>query len=163
MIAPDQFVGSSTGLRDAVRAAYSAIAADPAAKHPFPVRRQFAETVGYPPDLLASLPAAAVDAFAGVSNVSVFATMAEGGTVLDLGCGAGMDSLIAARQVGPRGRVIGVDFSESMIDRARRAAAKSNTTNVEFWLAGAETLPLESASVDTALINGIFNLNPNRK
>jgi len=153
---------NSAALRLAVRDTYSAVAATPNAQHPFPVGRRFAESVGYFPDLLDSLPASPVDAFAGVSNVSVFAAIPEGATVLDLGCGAGLDSLIASRRVGPRGAVIGVDFSESMIARARCGAADCQATNVEFRIADAERLPLADASVDVAIINGIFNLNPDR-
>src|SRR5574341_871346 len=108
-------------LREGVRQAYSAAAENPQAKHPFPVGRQFAESLGYAPDALAGIPAAAVDTFAGVSNVAVFAEIPPGATVLDRGCGAGLDSLIAARRVGPAGLVIGVDFSEAMLHRARQA------------------------------------------
>jgi SAM-dependent methyltransferase len=149
-------------LREGVRLAYSAVAEDPQMKHPFPVGREFAKSLGYPPELIASLPAAAVDAFAGVSNVSIFADIPKAATVLDLGCGTGLDSLIAARKVGPEGHVIGVDFSQTMLARARQAAAEAGIGNVEFCRADAETLRLEDASIDVALVNGIFNLNPAR-
>ncbi len=149
-------------LRQAVRRAYSAAARLPDVKHPFPVGRGLAVGLGYPPELLESLPSAAVDAFAGVSNVSEFADIPPGARVLDLGCGAGLDSLIAARRVGPRGRVIGTDFSEEMLARAVRAAAESGVRNIAFCLADAERLPLRDGSVDVALVNGIFNLNPGR-
>jgi arsenite methyltransferase len=149
-------------LRDGVRQAYSAAADNPQGEHPFPVGRQFAESLGYPPALLAGLPAMAVEAFAGVSNVAIFADLPAGATVLDLGCGAGLDSLIAVQRVGPAGRVIGLDFSEPMLARARQAAAEAGLNNVEFQQADAENLFLEDASVDAALVNGIFNLNPAR-
>lgn len=149
-------------LRAAVRNAYSAAAVNPSEKHPFPVGRLFAESVGYPLELLDSLPAIAVEAFAGVSNVSLFASIEAGMTVLDMGCGAGLDSLIASRRVGPGGRVIGIDFGETMIDRARTAADASGASNIDFRLAAAEEIPLADSSVDIALVNGIFNLNPDR-
>lgn len=149
-------------LRSAVERAYSAAADHPRDKHAFPVGRAFAESVGYPPELLADLPPDSVDAFAGVSSVSVFASIPAGCTVLDLGCGAGLDSLTAARRVGPAGRVIGIDFSPSMLGRSRRAAA-SLGLNVAFVRADAERLPLPRASIDVALVNGIFNLNPARE
>ena len=149
-------------LRDLVREAYSSAAADPASKHPFPVGRAFAESVGYPGELLDAIPTTAVDGFAGVSNVSLFAEIAEGATVLDLGCGAGLDSLIAARRAGPDGKVYGIDFSPSMLDRARAAAADAGLSNLELRQADAEHLPLSDTSIDVALVNGIFNLNPNR-
>jgi arsenite methyltransferase len=149
-------------LRDGVHQAYSAAAEHPQGEHPFPVGRQFAESLGYPPELLADLPAIAAEAFAGVSNVAIFADISEGATVLDLGCGAGLDSLIAAKQVGPAGRVIGLDFSESMLTRARQSAAEVGLDNTEFRQANAEELFLEDSSIDVALVNGIFNLNPAR-
>lgn len=150
-------------LREGVRRAYSEVAEKPASEHPFPVGREFAVSVGYPPELLAELPVVAVEAFAGLSNVSIFAKIPGGVTVLDLGCGAGLDSLIAARRVGPAGRVIGIDFSQMMLLRARQAAAEAGAENVEFDCAGAERLLLETGSVDVALVNGIFNLNPARE
>jgi arsenite methyltransferase len=149
-------------LREKVHEAYSSAAVRPDDKHPFPVGRAFAESLGYPAPLLDSLPSVTVQAFAGVSNVPLFATIPEGAKVLDLGCGAGLDSLIAARRVGPIGKVIGVDFSTTMLDRARQAAKEAAVQNVSFERADAEHLPLDDASIDVGLVNGIFNLNPAR-
>ncbi len=125
--------------------------------------RHLAENLGYPRELLEGMPSVSVDAFAGVSNVSVFADIPPGVTVLDLGCRAGLDSLIAARRVGPRGRVIGVDFSDSMLARARQGARELKADNVDFYRSDSESLPLENGSIDLALVNGIFNLNPDRE
>jgi arsenite methyltransferase len=149
-------------LRSAVKGAYSAAADRPRDKHAFPVGRSFAESVGYPPELLADLPPDSVDAFAGVSNVSVAASILAGCAVLDLGCGAGLDSLIAARRVGSAGHVIGIDFSPSMLARGQRAAVTLGL-DVAYMRADAERLPLRSGSIDIALVNGIFNLNPDRE
>lgn len=151
-----QPVGSS--LRGAVRAAYSAIAENPTGDVPFPTGRHLAEGVGYPADLLDTLPTDAVDAFAGVSAVPLFAEIPDDAIVLDLGCGAGMDTLIAARRARA-GRVVGVDFSESMLSRARLAAGEARAGNVDLRLADAESIPLPDRSVDVAIVNGIFNLN----
>src|SRR5690606_7158335 len=93
------------------------------------------------------------------SNVSVFAEIPAGATVLDLGCGAGLDALIAAGRTGPAGRVVGLDFSPPMLARARQAAAEAGTTQAHFIMSVAEALPLPGASVDVALVNGLFNLN----
>jgi arsenite methyltransferase len=153
--------GISLQLRSAVQKAYSVAAEKPLEKHAFPVGRVLAERLGYPAELLNTLPPISVEAFAGVSNVAVFAAIPAGATVLDLGCGAGLDSLIAARRVGRDGRVIGIDFSDSMLARARQAAAVLGV-DVTFCRSDAEQVPLESASVDVALVNGIFNLNPAR-
>jgi ubiquinone/menaquinone biosynthesis C-methylase UbiE len=122
----------------------------------------FARSLGYPAELLASLPPVCVDAFAGVSNVSIFADIPKGSTVLDLGCGAGMDSIIAARRTGLDGRAIGIDFSEAMLDRAREGQDIVGLANALFCRADAERLPLPDDSIDVALVNGIFNLNPAR-
>lgn len=149
-------------LREGVRKAYSAAAEQPRDTHPFPVGRQFALSLGYPEEQLAPLPAVAVEAFSGVSNLSLWAEMAEGASVLDLGCGAGLDSLIAAQKVGPAGKVIGIDFSSAMVGRARQAAKEAGAHNVEIRQADAEALPLDDESIDLALVNGIFNLNPAR-
>lgn len=150
-------------LREKVKEAYSSAAERPDEKHPFPVGRKFAESIGYPADILDRLPAASVDSFTGVSNISIFASIPEGAAVLDLGCGAGLDTLIAAEKSGRRGKVVGVDFSEAMIDRARQGAYECGYDNVSFHLSDAERIPLENASIDIALVNGIFNLSPFRE
>ncbi|MCI0552474.1 MAG: methyltransferase domain-containing protein [Anaerolineae bacterium] len=153
----------SSQLRAGVYKAYSAVAETPHAEHPFAVGREFAERLGYPTELLDQLPSESTEAFTGVSNVSLFASIPAGATVLDVGCGAGLDSLIAAQRAGENGRVIGIDFSEAMLARARTAAMKMKALNVEFRRSSAESLPLEDASIDVAMVNGIFNLNPARE
>lgn len=150
-------------LRQAVLEAYSAAAQRPRDKHAFPVGRSFAESIGYGPDVLDTMPPVAYEAFTGVSCVSVFADVPAGATVLDLGCGAGLDTLIAARCVGDAGHVIGVDFSDAMLVRARDAVSEAGATNVEIRQAAAESLPFEDAMFDVALVNGLFNLNPARE
>jgi SAM-dependent methyltransferase len=149
-------------LEHAVERAYSAAAESPRARHPFPVGEGFAREAGYGEELLASIPAAAIEAFAGVSNVAVQAPIAAGDRVLDLGCGAGLDSIAAARRAGAGGVVAGLDFSRAMLERARAAAAEARAGNVHFVLGSAALLPLPGAWADAALVNGIFNLNPNR-
>jgi len=153
----------SRGIRERVRDAYSAAALEPRARHPFPAGRAFAESVGYGADLLDRLPAVSAEAFTGVSNVSVFAEIQPGAAVLDVGCGAGLDTLIAAQRTGPAGRVIGLDFSASMLSRARRGASEAAAARVLFCQADAERLPLPAGRIDVALANGIFNLNPARQ
>lgn len=150
-------------LRDAVRGAYSLAAAQPEVKHPFPVGLQFAESLGYPRELLNQLPPESSGAFAGVSNVSIAAPIQEGMTVVDIGCGAGLDSLIAAPRVGPAGRVIGFDFSAEMLVRAEEARTRCGFPGIHFVQAAAESLPLPDACADLVMINGIFNLNPYRR
>src|SRR4029077_3192512 len=107
-------------------------------------------------------PQRAVEAFAGVSSVPLFAHLRGGSVVLDLGCGAGMDSLIAAQWVGAESLVVGIDFSGAMLHRAKTAAREARASNLGFVQAESEHLPLRRGSVDVALVNGIFNLNPLR-
>ncbi len=152
---------SAADLAAAVREAYSAAALDPHGRHPFPVGREFAEALGYPAGVLDVLPASA-EAFSGVSNVSIFAGIPAGSRVLDLGCGAGLDTLIAARRLDGKGLVAGVDFSRAMLERARRAAADASIPGVSFLRANAHELPLRDSSIDVALANGVFNLSPLR-
>ncbi|MBZ5577927.1 MAG: methyltransferase domain-containing protein [Acidobacteriia bacterium] len=149
-------------LRQKVNAAYSDAAAHPEGRHPFPVGRTFAEGVGYSAEILNRVPSISVEAFTGVSNVSVFAEIARGERVLDLGCGAGLDSFIAAERTGDGGQVLGIDFSFSMLERARHAQFEAGAERVSFGQADAERLPLPDGSIDVVLVNGIFNLNPNR-
>lgn len=155
-------IAGSHALRESVRGAYSSAARDPETKHPFPVGVQFAESLGYPTKLLNRLPSEASKAFAGVSNVSLTAPIEGGMKVVDLGCGAGLDSLIASERVGSDGAVIGIDFSAEMLVRARAATDKHGSINTYFAQAAAESLPFADGSVDLAMVNGIFNLNPFR-
>ena len=153
---------SVSNLREGVQEAYSRAAEHPGEDHPFPVGRRFAESVGYPANLLRRLPAVSVRVFAGVSNLSILAEIHQGATVLDLGCGGGLDSIIAARRTGPQGQVLGVDFSPAMLKCAKQGLSEAGIKNVRIYSADAERLPIEDNSVDVALANGIFNLNPDR-
>lgn len=163
MTASQVLVAKEGLLRAKVNGAYSAVAAHPEQKHPFPIGRKLAENLEYPSAVLDEVPQPSVEAFAGVSNVSLFADLSAGATVLDLGCGAGMDSIIAAQTVGPTGRVIGIDFSDAMLARACAAKEMVDLPHLQFQQGEAECLPLADKSVDVALVNGIFNLNPKRK
>jgi SAM-dependent methyltransferase len=149
-------------LKAGVKKAYSAAAEKPGGKHPFPVGLAFARSLGYPESILAEMPVSTTESFTGVSNVSVFADISPGMRVLDVGCGAGLDSLIAGRRTGPEGRVTGIDFSDAMLLKAREAAAELGVENTVFRKGEAEKLPLEDSSIDVALVNGLFNLNRDR-
>jgi len=146
-----------------VREAYSAAATDPEQPLPFPVGQSFAEGVGYPRTLLDSLPLEAVSSFAGVGQVGELAEIAPGSVVLDIGCGAGLDSLLAARKAGPHGRVVGLDFSRAMVAKATTASRRAGVSTILFCCGDAGRLPLATAAVDVVLVNGIFNLNPERQ
>jgi len=120
-----------------------------------------AETLGYPADQTEAVPDGA-DLGLGCGNPTAIASLREGETVLDLGAGAGFDCFIAARQVGPRGRVIGVDMTADMVARARANARKVNATNIEFRLGEIEHLPVADAAIDAILSNCVINLSPDK-
>ena len=152
----------SESIRDAVRRIYSKAARRPKRSHPFPVGRRFAKSVGYPSELLKTIPKLSTESFSGVSNVSLFSDIHDGLTVLDLGCGTGLDAIVASRRAGPLGRVVGIDFSSDMVFKARRSVAEMDVENLELVVASGERLPFETGAFDLALVNGIFNLNPFR-
>ncbi|MCL4233497.1 MAG: arsenite methyltransferase [Deltaproteobacteria bacterium] len=122
----------------------------------------FAAIAGYDGEELSSLPADAVQSSFGCGNPLAFAGVREGQTVLDLGSGAGIDLLIASRMVGPTGRVIGVDMTDEMIERARANAAEAGATNVEIRKGVIEQLPVDDASVDWVISNCVINLSPEK-
>ncbi|MCE7875302.1 methyltransferase domain-containing protein [bacterium CPR1] len=147
-------------LERKVQAAYSAIAQEPQARHSFPVGRALAEGVGYPADQLDSLPSSTVESFCGVSNLAALFELEPGERFLDLGCGAGLDLLLAGRS-GAHG--VGVDFSDAMLEKARLAVDLTGLSEtVRLLKADAWNLPFPEASFNVALINGLFNLNPQR-
>jgi SAM-dependent methyltransferase len=153
----------SERLRNGVWKAYSAVSRAPGGEHPFQVGRRFAEGLGYPSEVLENIPTVTVEAFTGVSNVSLFSELPLGASVLDLGCGSGLDTLLAGRRVGSEGIAIGIDFSLAMLGRARQGADEAQLRHVQFCQGNAEELPLASQSIDAAMVNGIFNLNPARE
>ncbi|MCJ7700764.1 MAG: methyltransferase domain-containing protein [Anaerolineales bacterium] len=150
-------------IRRAVAQKYGQVALHPQGPHPFPVGYDFALSLGYAPQTLDSLPRRAVASFAGISNPLAHADLLPGETVLDLGCGAGLDTLLIARQIGPQGVVHSLDLSTDMLAIARMSAAEAGLENIIFHQAPAEAVPLETACVDVVIINGIFNLCPDKK
>ena len=148
-------------LRDEIQKTYSDVSTKPEDEFIFPTGRTWAEDLGYPPEL-AGVPEASVESFAGVANHFVLGRIEEGATVLDLGCGAGTDLLIAAQMVGPSGRAIGIDMTPSMLERARQSAAEMGLDNVELHEGLIESLPLEDGSVDVVISNGVIDLVPDK-
>jgi SAM-dependent methyltransferase len=151
-----------SAIRDSVKKRFDALARDPASEQRFPVGPDSARRLGYTDAELAGLPVSAVASFAGVGHPLALSRPAAGQTVLDLGCGAGVDSLLAARLVGPGGRVIGIDMTAAMVARARAGAAEMGLANVEFRVGDVEALPVDSASIDLVISNGVFNLCINK-
>ncbi len=150
-------------LRDDVQTMYTRVAADPTDAFHFHRGPAYAaERLSYDRDELAQLPPSVTSSFAGIGNPHLIAPLEPGATVLDLGCGAGTDLLIAARHVLPSGRAIGVDMTEAMAARAREGAALAGLANVEVRLGDATALPVEDERVDVLLSNGVFNLVPDK-
>lgn len=150
-------------IRSAVVERYGQVATDPTGTFNFPVGRVFAAAIGYPPATLDNVPEAAVRSFAGVTYFHPRTNLVPGEIVLDLGCGAGMDMIIAAKAVAPNGRVIGIDYSEQMVALATENAKRASVTNVTVHRAPVEALPLPDASVDVAEANGVYNLAPEKE
>ena len=150
----------SEQLTGAVKAKYGSVAESGLSSDQDGVRA-VAEAFGYSPEALASIPA---EANMGLScgNPTAFATLRVGETVVDLGSGGGLDVFLAARNVGPSGKAIGIDMTPEMIALARKNAEKSGLTNVEFHLATIDKLPLEDASVDCVISNCVINLAPDK-
>jgi SAM-dependent methyltransferase len=149
-------------LRLMVSEKYTDVALHPEEGFHFHNGRPLAMMLGYDQTEVDALPRATVDSFAGTGNPFSMGELRTGEAVLDVGCGAGFDTLIAARRVGPTGRVIGVDMTEAMREKARAGAASLGMTNVDIREGLAEHLPVESESVDVVISNGVVNLTPDK-
>jgi arsenite methyltransferase len=148
-------------LKSEIRNTYASVSQEPERDFIFPTGRGWAQDLGYPPEL-ANVPEAAVESFAGVANPWELGRLSAGERVLDLGCGAGTDSLVAAQMVGPDGSVIGIDMTPEMLARAHRAAAEMGAANVEFVEGEIELLPFADESVDVVISNGVIDLLPDK-
>ena len=149
-------------LRDEIQKTYTDVATDAAQEFIFPTGRSWAQALGYPEPELSRVPDATVESFAGVANHWTLGRIDPGSVVVDLGCGAGTDLLIAAQMTGPAGRVIGVDMTPSMLERARASAREMGIDHVELHESLIEALPLEDASVDVVVSNGVIDLVPDK-
>lgn len=153
---------SSTELRATVKDRFSKVAQAPDQETRFPVGPASAKKLGYDPNEIDALPPSATDSFCGVGNPLGLGELRAGETVLELGSGPGMDSLLAARRVGPTGKVVGVDLCDEMIAKARHNAELLSLNNVEFVKAEIEQLPLPDESADVVISNGVLNLCPEK-
>lgn len=148
-------------LKSEIKKTYASVSEEAGRDFIFPTGRPWAEDLGYPAEL-ANVPDAAAESFAGVANPWKLGRLAPGERVLDLGSGAGTDSLIAAQMVGSEGHVTGIDMTPQMLAKARAAAAELGVTNVEFVESEAEQLPFPDESFDVVVSNGVIDLIPDK-
>ena len=148
-------------LREAIQEEYEAVACEPERGFHFHTGRPLAEILGYRDEWLDGLPEGPIESFAGTGNPFALGALEPGEYVVDVGCGAGIDSLIAARMVGSDGGVIGIDMTQSMLDKAQ--AATKNLAHLEFQLGFGEALPVPDAWADVVISNGVVNLMPDKR
>lgn len=150
-------------LRGAITEEYSAVAMEPEQGFHFHTGRPLTRILGYEDEWLEGIPDTAIESFAGTGNPFSIDEIREGEYVVDIGCGAGIDSLVAAKKVGSEGRVIGVDMTAAMLAKAERAADEGSFENVDFKNGHAEELPVGDGWADVVISNGVINLTPDKK
>jgi len=147
-------------LREAIQEEYEVVACEPNQGFHFHTGRPLAQILGYQTEWLDGLSEGSIESFAGTGNPFSLGALAPGERVVDVGCGAGIDSLIAAGMVGPEGAVIGIDMTPSMLEKAQAGA--KNLDNVEFLLGFGEELPVPNGWADVVISNGVVNLMPDK-
>ncbi len=149
-------------LRCEIKKTYARVSEVPEDDFVFPTGRAWARDLGYPPDLLDRVPESAAESFAGVANPFSLGPLVPGERVLDVGSGAGTDSLVAAQMVSPGGTATGIDMTPEMLAKARASAEAMGAGNVEFVEADAESLPFPDGSFDVVISNGVIDLVPDK-
>jgi arsenite methyltransferase len=149
-------------LRQAIQEEYNEVASHPHKGFHFHTGRPLARMLEYRDEWLEGIPESCIESFAGTGNPFSLGELSSGERIVDVGCGAGIDSLIAAKKVGPNGRVIGVDMTSSMLKKSRRAAEEAELKNVQFREGYAEALPVDDGWADVVISNGALNLMPDK-
>jgi arsenite methyltransferase len=149
-------------LRFAIQKEYEMVACEPKRGFHFHTGRPLAKLLGYPEKWLAGIPEASIESFAGTGNPFSLGELKPGDRIVDVGSGAGIDSLIAARMAAPHGKVIGIDMTPPMLEKARGAAEESGFQNVEFRMGYAESMPVEDGWANVIISNGVLNLVPDK-
>ncbi len=149
-------------LRHAIQEEYEEVALNPEKGFHFHTGRRLAGILGYDETWLQGIPESSIESFAGTGNPFSIEELKPGEKVVDIGCGAGIDSIIAARMVAPTGHVVGVDMTPNMLEKARRAAGEAGIENVEFRQGYGEELPIDDGWADVVISNGVLNLFPDK-
>jgi SAM-dependent methyltransferase len=150
-------------LREEVKNKYRDVACNPSGEYHFHTGRAAAKRLGYDSSVVDAMPDAAVESFAGVANPFSLRPLEQGESVVDAGSGAGFDSFIAAHQLGPRGRVVGVDMLPEMLEKSRKTAELMGFKNLEFREGLLEEIPVEDGWADVVISNGVINLCADKK
>lgn len=151
-------------LRQEIQSIYARVATDPSSDFHFHRGPAYAaRQLGYDAGALEELPAESTASFAGVANPHRITTIQPGATVVDIGCGGGMDLLLAAKAVGPTGHAIGIDMTPAMIERARSSARELGLDHVDVRLGDALSLPVADSVADVVISNGVLNLTPDKQ
>jgi SAM-dependent methyltransferase len=149
-------------VKQQIRTRFANVARSPESEQVFPVGPDSAKMLGYVADEIDGFAAEVTESFSGVGNPLSVGHVETGHTVLDLGCGAGLDSILAAKHVGPTGTVIALDMTAEMLDKAKRNAVSAGVNNIKFHLGEAEELPVADETVNAVITNGVFNLCLNK-
>ena len=149
-------------LRAAIREEYQEVAEAPEKGFHFHTGRPLTRLLGYQDVWLSGIPEASIESFAGTGNPFSLGELQAGEHVVDVGCGAGIDSLIAAKMVGAEGQVVGVDMTPAMLHKAQAAAAESGLANIQFRQGYGEALPVPDGWADVVISNGVLNLMPDK-
>lgn len=149
-------------IKESIHQKYAKVSDSPEGLFRYPTGRAGLEALNYDPAIIQALPEAAIASYCGVGNPFTLGPVHEGESVLDIGCGCGVDTLIAAIMVGPKGKAVGIDLVPEMLVRARENLRKMSFKNVTFQEISSEDLPFPDESFDVVLSNGVFNLIPDK-
>src|ERR1051325_2773247 len=149
-------------LRCEIRREYADVATNPSKGFHFHTGRTLARLLEYPDELLDGIPESAIERLAGTGNPFALGPLVPGERVIERGCGGGMDTLIASRMVGPEGRVLAIDMTAEMLEKARRSAEEMGATNIDFHLGYIEEIPVPDGWADVIIANGVINLVPDK-
>lgn len=147
-------------IQDAVREKYAGVSGSAEGKFNYPTGREGAMLHGYDPDIVRGMPDELISSFCGVGNPFTLGPVKPGEIVLDVGCGAGFDLIVASRSVGQDGRVCGIDLTPEMADKAKNNLKRYRVQNYDVRVAGAESIPYPDKTFDLVISNGVLNLSP---